>query len=159
MLYFFSGDDEMKIKSGLSLEELVRRWDERTSPQRFAGGDELFDNVFIAERNGEKIKIAYKPKSGPDLFSTVFRGRLIKNGERSAISGLFTKAGVDYILACALAVVFFAVMKAVSDRGAGVTVIYAGCAVFAAVMILFLIPKKSFKKKYLELFEDIVQKG
>ena len=35
----------------------------------------------------------------------------------------------------------------------------AVCAVFAAVMILFLIPKKSFKKKYLELFEDIVQKG
>ena len=159
MLYFFSGDDEMKIKSGLSLEELARRWDERTSPQRFAGGDELFDNIFISERNGEKIKTAYKPRSGPDLFSTVFRGRLVKDGDGSAISGLFTKTVADYILACVLAVVFFAVMKAVADRGADTAVIYAGCAVFAAVMILFLIPKKSFKKKYLELFEDIVQKG
>ena len=149
----------MKIKSGLTCEELVRRWDERTSPQRFAGGDEFFDSVFIAERSGEKIKIAYKPRSGPDLFSTVFRGRLVKDGEGSAISGLFTKAGVDYILACVLAVVFFAVMKAVRDRGADIAVIYACCAVFALVMILFLIPKRSFRKKYLELFEDIVQKG
>jgi hypothetical protein len=38
----------LKFESGLTITELAARWDERTSPQRFAGSDDIFDNIYIA---------------------------------------------------------------------------------------------------------------
>ncbi len=149
----------MKFASELTKEELVARWDERTSPQRFAGSDDMFDNIYIAHRGGDRIKLAFKPRSGPDLFGTVFRGRITRNGEGSAISGFFTKTGADYLLAFVLAVVMTVILKAMYDRGLGVVNLYIGMALCAAVLALYLWPKRTSKKKYAAFLKDIALKG
>ena len=147
------------LESALTPEQLAARWDERTAPHRFAGGDDYFDNIFIAERRGDRVKIAFKPRSGPNIFATVFRGKIVPSAGGSAISGFFCKVTGDYLLAFALAVICVTVLKALYDRGASLTAIGAGALVAAAVFALYLFPKRGAKKKYLELFEDIVRKG
>ena len=82
----------MIMKSKLTKRQLAERWDERTSPQRFAGSDDMFDNIFVADRKGDKIKVAFKPRTGTYLFSTVFRGRITEDEEGSAITGKYTKS-------------------------------------------------------------------
>ncbi len=138
----------MKFASELTKEELVARWDERTSPQRFAGSDDMFDNIYIAHRGGDRVRLAFKPRSGPDLFGTVFRGRITRNGEGSAITGVFTKTGADYLLATVLAVVMAVILKAMYDRGLGVMNLYIGMALCASVLLADLWPKRTSRKKY-----------
>ena len=149
----------MKFASELTKEELVARWDERTSPQRFAGSDDMFDNIYIAHRGGDRVRLAFKPRSGPDLFGTVFRGRITRNGEGSAITGVFTKTGADYLLAFVLAAVMAVILKAMYDRGLGVMNLYIGMALCAAVLALYLWPKRTSKKKYSAFLKDITLKG
>ena len=149
----------MRMESDLTPEQLAARWDERTAPHRFAGGDDYFDDIFIAERRGDRVKIACKPRSGPNMFSTVFRGKIVTSGRGSALSGLFCKVTGDYLLAFVLAVICVTVFKALYERGTSAAAIGAGAFVAAAVLALYLIPKRGAKKKYAELFEDIVRKG
>ncbi len=149
----------MRFNSVLSKNELTARWDERTSPQRFAGGDDLFDNIYIARRSGDKVKLAFKPRSGPDLFSTVFRGRITGGESGSAITGSCTKSGADYALACVLAVIMAVMLKAMYDRGLGVVGLYTGMLICAAVLAVYLLPKRGARKKYAEFLKDIARKG
>ena len=149
----------MKFESGLTITELAARWDERTSPQRFAGSDDIFDNIYIARRKGDRVKLAFKPRSGPDLFGTVFRGRIAQDGEKSYITGFFTKTCADYILACVLAVIMAVILKAMYDRGMALVHLYAGMALSDAVLLVYLYPKRSPRKKYSEFLRDIAAKG
>ena len=149
----------MIMKSKLTKRQLAERWDERTSPQRFAGSDDMFDNIFVADRKGDKIKVAFKPRTGTYLFSAVFRGRITEDEEGSAITGKYTKSDADYVIAGILVIIFTAVLKALYDRGIGAIKIYIGMLICAAVLFVFLVPKRGAIKKYRELFKDITQNG
>ena len=47
----------MRYKSLYKKDELIQRWDDITSPARFAGANETLDWVYNASRKGERVKL------------------------------------------------------------------------------------------------------
>lgn len=90
------------FESNLSPDELIARWDEYTSPSRFAGSDDTMDLIFVSVRKDNKVKLIRRTRSNREPFSAVFRGRIIKTEQGSKVSGVFTKSLLDYVAIVAI---------------------------------------------------------
>lgn len=151
----------MKTESSLSKDKLISSWDEYTSPARFAGSDDIFDDIFISKRKGDKVVLKRRPRASFDMFSTVFRGKLCEDGTGSCISGVFTVGIADYIVSFLIAAVYAYTVYTVYERngstvdGKVVLLAVIGCA----LLWLALRPKSNSKKKYKALFDKIAEKG
>ncbi len=147
----------LSLNSSHSPKALLSRWDERTSPARFAGNDDVLDTVYRAKRKGNKIFLIRKGYSSVDPFVTVFRGEIAQTEKGSVLRGTFTKRAFDYVLIflfLALDIAFAArsyLMGSLTYTG------LAGCALFAVIMILLAIPMPSAKRRYTEFLKDITR--
>ena len=48
------------LESRFSPSELAERWDDRTSPARFAGNDDVMDDIYIARRKDNRVFLIRK---------------------------------------------------------------------------------------------------
>lgn len=145
------------LKSAYSAERLTVRWDERTSLSRFAGNDELMDNIFVAKRKGDRVILIRKARSAWDPFATVFRGRIVSSDGGSAIKGHFTKRLSDYclLLLLLLADGYFCLrLREMGKLGVSAA---AGCLVFAAILLLLAVPLRAPRRRYRTFLKDIVR--
>lgn len=156
----------LRKESKLTHAELCAYWDERTSAARYAGNDGELDNVFVAKRNGDRIRLVRKARNLIDPFATVFWGRLqplpevrSENGCKSVLTGFFGKSVLDYVvLAILTGIDGFIFFRALLDGTLNTTVI-AGCAAFLIVFVLLAVPTKSARDKYTELLDEIARGG
>lgn len=145
----------MVLESKAAPEQLMRRWDEKTSPARFAGSDALMDNIFIASRKENRVFLIRRASGALDPFATVFRGRIVSCGGGSAIKGHFTKRLFDYILLLLLAAVDGFVYYRALENG-GVEPSFTGfCIAFALLLLLLAIPLRAPRRRYREFLEEI----
>ncbi|MBO4868974.1 MAG: hypothetical protein J5585_04615 [Clostridia bacterium] len=146
----------MKYESSYGKEELIRRWDEITSPARFAGANEQLDWVYNASRNGDSVRLVKKPRASYDPYATVFRGKIEETKTGSRIRGVFTKGAADYVITAFIAAVYFGVCVAYVGRAADKTVPYLLISVGIAVFIFLLTPLPGKRRKYGELIREVV---
>lgn len=151
----------LRLTSQMSKSELCARWDERTSPARFAGNDDNTDNIFMATRKGEKVTLIRKARGAWDPFATIFKGTISgsEDGDgQSVLEGVFTKRVFDYLMLIALAVLdFLFYWYASPERQTGS--MKAGCIAFAVLLILLAIPMPSARKRYTGFLRDITDGG
>lgn len=147
----------LSLNSSHSQKALLSRWDERTSPARFAGNDDVLDTVYRAKRNGNKVYLIRKGYSSVDPFVTVFRGEIVQSERGSVLQGRFTKRVFDYVLILLFLVLDVAFAARSYLMGSMTYTGLAGCALFAAIMILLAIPMPSARKRYTEFLKDITR--
>ena len=94
----------LSLESKHNASALSSRWDERTSPARFAGNDDVLDMIYFAKRKGNKVFLVRKGSRSLDLFATVFRGQILPRGEGSVLQGSFSKRLSAYLLLAVLLV-------------------------------------------------------
>ncbi len=145
------------LGSKMTVEALEQRWDEQTSPARFAGSDELMDNIFIASRKKDRVFLIRRASGALDPFATVFRGRIVPCGEGSALKGRFTKRLFDYILLLALFVLDALIFLQSWLAGEADLSLAGWCGGFALVLLLLAIPLRSPRRRYRAFLEGIVQ--
>ena len=107
----------VKFPCDYSVEELSQRWDDYTSPARFAGSDDTMDLIFVAKRNGNKVQLVRKARTVREPFTCVFRGKIKKTDKGSEISGVFTKSFFDYVLVGLLMAFMLYLRTIVIERG------------------------------------------
>lgn len=145
----------MVLESKATPEQLMRRWDEKTSPARFAGSDALMDNIFIASRKEDRVFLIRRASGALDPFATVFRGRIIPCGSGSAIKGRFTKRLFDYVLLLLLAALDgFVYYRALEDGGADPS-LTGVCIAVALLLLLLAVPLYAPRRRYREFVEEI----
>lgn len=145
----------MKYKSTYNKEELISRWDEITSPARFAGANAELDWVYNSFRKGDKVKLVKKPRASYDPYATVFRGKIetAKNG--SQIRGVYTKGLFDYIITAAVGAVYFGVCAEYLSRAQDRTLPLMLIS-FGVIAVLFaLIPFPGKRRKYGALIREV----
>ena len=143
------------LESRYSPEQLLARWDERTSPARFAGNDDVLDLIYVASRNDNRVFLIRKARRTLDPFATVFRGKIIPCGEGSALQGSFSKRLFDYIIMIAMLVVLAFVYHRASISGLANASFSACCVLLACLILLLAIPLPFAKKKYLSFLKEI----
>lgn len=143
------------LKSKWTTEQLMQRWDEKTSPARFAGSDALMDSIFIASRKKERIFLIRKASGALDPFATVFRGRIVPCGEGSAIKGYFTKRLFDYVLLLLLAALDGFVYNRALESGNAGNSLTGFCIAFAVLLLLAAVPLRGSRRRYREFLEEI----
>ena len=145
----------LTLESRYSPEQLLARWDERTSPARFAGNDDVLDLIYVASRKDNRVFLIRKARRTLDPFATVFRGKIVSCGNGSALQGSFSKRFFDYfVLLAMLAIVVFVYHRA-SISGLATTSFSVGCVLFACLILLLAIPLPHAKKKYLSFLKEI----
>ena len=145
----------MKYESKYTKEELTERWDEYTSPARFAGANEQLDWVYNASRSGDSVRLVKKPRSSYDPYATVFRGVIEKSGEGSRIRGVYTKGVFDYVITLFIAVIYFGVCAVYAGRVSDRTVPYLLISAGVIVILFLLIPLPGKRRKYGELIKEV----
>ncbi len=145
------------LKSRYNEAELAARWDERTSPARFAGNDDLMDAVFVAKRKQNRVILIRKARGSWDPFATVFRGRIVPLPDGSAIKGYFTKRLLDYGLLLLLLLADGYFYYRLQDMGKLGTSASIGCFAFAAILLLLAIPLHVSRRRYRSFLLDIVR--
>ncbi len=145
----------LNFKSKLSYDELKARWDEFTSPARFAGSDDNLDLVFMSKRNDDKVKLVRRAKSTREPFSCVFRGRIKKSENGSEIVGVFTKAWIDYIFVAIVLGLMFYIRNGISERGEPMNTINAVLAFSIVAGILLLLNTRATKRRYCDFIARI----
>ncbi len=148
----------VKFPSDYSAEELSQRWDDYTSPARFAGSDDTMDLIFVAKRNGDKVRLVRKARTVREPFTCVFRGKIKKTEKGSEISGIFTKSLFDYILVGLLIAFMFYLRTIVIERGSPLGSVNTLLAVVIIGGLALLINYRSAKRKYAELIFRITGK-
>ena len=144
-----------KFESRFSAEQLKDRWDEYTSPARFAGADETMDLIYVSKRKGEKVKLVRRTSSKREPFSCVFRGKIVSTEQGGSINGFFVKSIIDYIAIICICVLLAYIRYLVIDRGdSPVTVnLLLGSAILIGIALLY--NKRSTKQKYAEFISRI----
>ena len=143
------------LKSRCTPSALVLRWDERTSPARFAGNDDLLDDIYIAHREDRQVFLIRKGRGTWDPFSTVFRGKIVSYEGGSAIKGHFCKRFFDYLVLALLLLldIYFAYRGFAMERFSISTGIVS--VLFGAGVILLGIPLPPVRKKYMIFLKEI----
>ena len=141
----------MRYGSLYSKDELTARWDDITSPARFAGANEQLDWIYNASRKGDRVKLVKKPRAAYDPFATVFRGKI---SERK-ISGVFTKGLFDYIITAAVSGVYFGVCAEYFSRAENRIIPSVFISVGILAVLLALIPLPGKRKKYGKLIRKV----
>lgn len=134
---------------------LIKEFDERTSEARFAGNDEILDNIFVAERKGDRFILIRKAKALRDPFATIFHGRISKNIDGTYISGYFTKSVLDYIITALFFVFLMIIRDEVIGRGESPLTINVIIVIYTLLALSFLLTFKSTKQKYIDFLKDI----
>lgn len=145
----------MLLKSEQTTEQLTQRWDEKTSPARFAGSDEMMDNIFIASRKKNRVFLIRKASGALDPFATVFRGKIVPCGSGSAIKGHFTKRLFDYVLLLALLLLDGLIYQRALDTGSVSPSLTGFCAAFAVLLLLAAVPLHASRRRYRAFLEEI----
>ena len=146
----------VELKSNLSKEQLLSRWDERTSPARFAGNEDLEDNIYMAKRKEDKVTLIRKARGAWDPFATVFKGTISSDGEKSVLLGSFGKRTLDYLILFALGVLDFLFYFYASPERQTQSMA-AFCVAFAVILIVLAIPLPSARKRYTAFLKDITE--
>lgn len=148
----------VRFPSDYSSDELIERWDEYTSPARFAGSDDTMDLIFVAKRNKNKVKLVRRARTVRDPFSCVFRGKIKKIGQGSEIKGCFTKSYFDYLL-CAIAFALLLYIRSfVIERGSSLGAMNTISIVAIVGGILLMSNFRPTKRKYAEFIYKITGK-
>lgn len=147
------------LKSSQTPEELMLRWDERTSPARFAGSDELMDSIFMASRKGDRVFLIRKASGALDPFATVFRGRIVSCGTGSAIKGCFTKRLFDYLALLALGALDWLIYARALESGNASESLTVACIAIAVLLLLIAVPLRGARRRYREFLEEITENG
>ena len=143
------------LESKEAPEQLAQRWDEKTSPARFAGNDELMDNIFIASRKKDRVFLIRRASGALDPFATVFRGRIVPCGSGSAIKGRFTKRLFDYFLLLLLAGLDGFVYSRALEGGGASPSVTGFCIAFALLLLLLAVPLRASRRRYRDFLEGI----
>ena len=143
--------------SKYSLDELKERWDDFTSPARFAGNDDTMDLIFVSKRKGNKLRLVRKARSAYELFSCVFRGEIVEKETGCEIRGNFTKSIFDYALIGSIIGVLFYIRLILIDRGANLSAINTLLAVGIIGGVLLLLNTRSTKRRYAEFIFRITE--
>lgn len=146
------------FKSEHTKEELKRRWDEYTSPARFAGSDDHMDLIFVAKRSGDRVKLLRRARTMADPFSCVFRGKICSDGERSSIKGIFTKRIVDYFSVLILLAIMFFMRSEVIAHGDDPYTINVLIAASSVLGLLLLYNSRRSKRYYADFIARITDK-
>ena len=141
----------INFESKYDVEELISRWDEFTSPSRFSGSDDSMDLIFVSKRNDSKVKLVRRARANRDPFSTVFRGKIVKTEKGSAISGIFTKSILDYLVV-ALILGFLFYLQSASETNISALL---ACAVIGAGVLLY--NTKSSKRRFADFICRITE--
>ena len=145
----------MRYKSLYSKDELIKRWDDITSPARFAGANETLDWVYNSFRNGDNVKLVKKPRAAYDPYATVFRGKIEKTKNGSQIRGVYTKGLFDYIITAVIAVIYFGVCLEYLSRASERTVPLILISVGVIIILFALIPFPGKRRKYGALIREV----
>lgn len=148
----------VNYSSDYSVEELIERWDEYTSPARFAGSDDMMDLIFVSKRNGDNVRLVRRSRSSRDPFACVFRGRIKAKRQGSQISGIFTKAIFDYAVVAAVWALLFYIRSFIIERGDALKTINVllVCALVIGVALLY--NTRRARLRYSEFISRIVGK-
>ena len=138
----------MKYTSLYSKDELIKRWDDITSPARFAGADDELDWIFISSRKGDNVKLVKKPRASYDPYATVFRGKIEQTNDGGHIRGIFTKGLFDYIITLVIAVIYFGVCAVYLSRAEDKTLPLIFISIGVILVLFALIPFPGSRKKY-----------
>jgi hypothetical protein len=143
------------FESNYSTDELINRWDEFTSPARFAGNDDTMDLIFVSKRKGNRVKLVRRARTKRDPFACVFYGKIEESENGSRIRGLFAKSIADYF-AVALIIAFFAYLSYyVASNGDSSVTINSLLGASVVIGILLLHNTRSVKRKYAEFISRI----
>ncbi len=140
-----------------SSEELLNRWDDYTSPARFAGNDDTMDLIFVSKRKGNKLRLVRKARSAYELFSCVFRGEIVEKETGSEIRGVFTKSIFDYSLVGAIVGILFYIRSIIIERGGNLSAINTLLAIGIVGGVLLLLNARSVKRRYAEFIFRITE--
>ena len=138
----------VRFSCDLDYEELIAKWDEHTSPARFAGSDDNMDLIFVSKRKNNSVKLVRRARSSREPFSTVFRGKIKKCGDKSEIVGFFTKTFFDYAFVTLLIGLVFYIRSVIIERAEQLTSINAILAVVIVGSLLLLINTRAAKRRY-----------
>ena len=134
--------------------EVIRKnFDFMISESYYAGSDEYNDSVFLGRRKGDKLFLVNRPPKSLSIFTTVFRGMIITDGDKCYIKGYFGKRLFDYflyVLLSALVMLFAVSMQSFSDSGGILLAIIWGC-----VTLLFMFPLKGTRIRYIDFLTRV----
>lgn len=145
----------MIYKSKYGKNELLKRWDDITSPARFAGANAELDWVYNSFRKGDKIKLVKKPRASYDPYATVFRGVIEETKYGSRIRGVYTKGLFDYIITAFVAAIYFGVCLEYLSRAQDRTIPLLLISVGIITVLFALIPFPGKRKKYGALIREV----
>jgi len=137
--------------------ELCQRWDDFTSPARFAGNDEMMDLIFVSERDGNKVKLVRKAKSAKEPFSCVFQGKIKKTEQGSEIIGYFRKSFFDYLAVALIFGILWYMRSMILERGESLTTINGLLLVALLGGAFLLYNTRLSKRKYAEFIFRITE--
>lgn len=145
------------LKSSHTPEELIRRWDDRLNPARFAGNDDVLDLVFCGKRKGNKIMLMRRTGVSREPLSSIFRGKIVGTAEGSEIRGFFTKSVAEYIIIGIIVALAMAVFLEVKKRYAEISrMSVAFLVVFVLAVVSLLRTGKGTKEKYIDFLKGIL---
>lgn len=145
----------VEIRSGHKREVLESRWDEMTSPARFAGCDDTMDLIFVAKRSGGRVRLVRKARIAHEPFCCVFRGKISGSGSGSVIKGVFTKSVADYYIVLLITALLFYVRHEVILRGSSQYTINFLIAFWLVAAVMLLYNTKRARGKYIEMLNRI----
>lgn len=147
------------LESRFSPSELAERWDDRTSPARFAGNDDVMDDIYIARRKDNRVFLIRKGGGTWDPFATVFRGKIEASDTGSVLKGSFSKRVLDYIVFMLFLFldIYFAYRGYLMDAWSFSTVLV--CSAVLVVLLLLIIPLPPARRRYTAFIREITDNG
>lgn len=145
----------VEIRSGHKREVLESRWDEMTSPARFAGCDDTMDLIFVAKRSGGRVRLVRKARIAHEPFCCVFRGKISGSGSGSVIKGVFTKSVADYFIVLLITALLFYIRHEVILRGSSQYTINFLIAFWLVAAVMLLYNTKRARGKYIKMLNRI----
>ena len=143
------------FNSRFTVDELINRWDEFTSPARFAGADEIMDLIFVSKRKGNKVRLVRRARSKREPFSCVFYGRIESKEQGSEIKGIFAKSLIDYVAVAMIVALFAYIRYVVVARGDSPVTVNVMLAASIIIGAFLLYNTRSAKRKFAEFLSCI----
>lgn len=145
----------VRYTSNFTKNELINRWDEYTSPARFAGADETLDLIFSAKRSGDSVKLTRRTKLSRDPFSPIFHGKIKSTKQGSEIVGYYTKSIIDYLLVGFVMGLLFCMRSFIIERGESLNTINSLLIIGIIGSFILLKNTRVSKRKFSELIFKI----
>lgn len=138
----------IKFPSNLSPQELAEKWDEYTSPARFAGSDDTMDLIYVSHRKENTLKLVRKARTAREPFSCIFRGRINATEKGSEIVGFFAKSVFDYVIVAIILALVFYIRSLIVARGESLGAINTILVVALCASALLLYNTRAAKRRY-----------